>query len=337
MRTARLLVLSAASAFAALALGLGCSGDAETPQEPEPPEEVPRVHGLTEEQAAQPLAQVGDRTITVGQFADELASKGAFVRTRYNSPERRREFLDKMVEFELLAQEAERRGFLDRPDVQRARRQEMVRGFLEARRESAEQAVTATDVRQYYDAHRSDFESPAQVRASQIQVSDRRLAERLLGEVRADVGNHALFRRLVREHSEDEASKARDGDLGFFSQLDERLPDERELPEELVEAAFSITAQGAVYAEVVQSGSGFHIVKLTARRNARNQDLEAAERVIRNRLQREREDRAIETLLAELRSAEDVEQNLDRLEQVRVQVEGGDAPTDEPIAPRLRR
>src|SRR5262245_61484670 len=52
---------------------------------------APTKHGLTEDQAQQPLIVVGDTTVTVGQFAQQLAEKSPYLRARYASPERRRE------------------------------------------------------------------------------------------------------------------------------------------------------------------------------------------------------------------------------------------------------
>src|SRR5689334_4858258 len=87
-------------------------------------------YGLTPEQAKQVLVKVGDTQITVGEFADRLGGQSPYLRARYNSPERRREFLDNMVRFELLALEAKKRGQEQQPDVERVRRQMMVQEMM---------------------------------------------------------------------------------------------------------------------------------------------------------------------------------------------------------------
>ena len=74
------------------------------------------AHGLSAEQGEQVLAKVGDTTITVKEFADRLASQSPYLRARYNSAERRKEFLDNMVRFELLAIEARKRGLHEQPE-----------------------------------------------------------------------------------------------------------------------------------------------------------------------------------------------------------------------------
>ena len=84
-----ILVLAVAAA--------GCSKKTEEPA-PVAAAEWPK-NGLTEAQANEVLAKVGDRTITVGEFADRLASQSPYLRARFESPERRKEFLDNLVRF----------------------------------------------------------------------------------------------------------------------------------------------------------------------------------------------------------------------------------------------
>lgn len=335
MRTSRsrTYVLTATALSVAFAVGLVACGDDEDGGEGETPTTTDGElhHGLTEEQAAAVLAKVGDTEITVGELADELASKGSFIRTRYASPERRREFLDQMIRFELLAQEAERRGYMELPEVQRSQKQMMIRRFLEARfEEGGPESITAEQVREYYESHRREFNTPAQVRASHIQFRDRATAQRVLREILAAPNDLALFRRLAEQHNTDEATSDRLGDLRFFSRPDERSPEEPEVPAAVANAAFGIERIGGVHGEVVQSDAGYHIVKLTGRRAAMSRSLEEAARPIRNRLWRERREQSIEELLTELRAESDVEENLDLLSEVQIDLPEGGAEIANP-------
>ncbi|UJR79732.1 peptidylprolyl isomerase [Sandaracinus amylolyticus] len=322
----RLLILLALSALGSIALACGDDGDtpATTTQTGTSAEPTLR-HGLTEAQAAETLAKIGDRTITVGEFADEIASKGPFLRARYNSPERRRELIDQMVRFELLAQEADREGFDDLPDVQRTRKQILIRRFLKQQYEDRIQLsdVSDEDVRRYYEAHRGEFNKPEQVRASHILIRNRATAERVLRQVLEDPTNVRAFRELAERHNEDPETRDRFGDLRFFSRPEERQPEDPAVPDEVARAAFSITTIGGVHGELVQTERGFHIVKLTGRRAALSRSLEEATRPIRHRLWRERREQAVEELVTRLRGEADVEENLDLLSQVHI-----DAPAD---------
>ncbi len=327
------LLLTSVTAATGLAVGaVGCSDDGDDgPTPPDPAGEETLVHGLTEAQAAQVLAKVGPTEITVGAFAEELASKGSFIRTRYASPERRREFLDQMIRFELLAQEAHRRGYDELPDVRRARKQMMIRRFLEQRFDSeGPEAIAAEDVASYYEAHRREFNTPAQVRASHILVRDRAAAQRLLREILAAPDDLALWRRLTEQNNTDPATRDRLGDLRFFSRPDERTEDEPEVPAPVATAAFTIERIGGVHPEVIESDQGFHILKLTGRRAAMSRSLAESDRPIRNRIFRERREAAIESLISELRAESDVEEDLSLLDEIELRLPDGDSPT---IAP----
>lgn len=334
MRRRLLLVLLASlTASTGLAFGgAGCGNDEDGGETTDPAPsgggEAERVHGLTPEQARETLATVGDEEITVGEFAEELASKGSFIRTRYASPERRREFLEQMIRFELLAQEAMRRDLHELPEVERTRKQMMIRRFLEQRfEEGGPESIPMEDVRAYYEEHRDEFHTAAQVRASHIQLRDRATAERVLAQLRESPNDLRLYRRLAEQHNTDPETQDRFGDLRFFSRPDERTENEPAIPRAVAEAAFEIESIGQYAPEVIESDDGFHIVKLTGRRAAMHRSLEEATRPIRNRLWRERRESSIEALIDELRSESDVEENLDMLEHVRIDLPEGDSPT----------
>ena len=65
---------------------------------------------LTEAQKGQVVAQIGKKLITLEDFEAQLNEKSPFVRARYNSASRKREFLDSLVRFELLAHAAEEKA-----------------------------------------------------------------------------------------------------------------------------------------------------------------------------------------------------------------------------------
>src|SRR5689334_10973317 len=128
-----------------LLLACLCLGACNRNKDPKADKPVPTKHGLTDDQAGQPLIVVGDTTVTVGQFAQQLAEKSPYLRARYASPERRRELLDELVKFELLAKEAARRGLDKSEEVQRAKRQVMVQQMMKAEFEDKVKLSDITD------------------------------------------------------------------------------------------------------------------------------------------------------------------------------------------------
>ena len=283
-------------------------------------------YGLTPEQAKQVLVKVGDTVITLGDFAERLGSQSPYLRARYHSPERRREFLENMVRFELLANEAKKRGLDKTDDVERVRKQVMVQQMMQDMFDKGGvklSDITDAEIKAYYDAHLSEFDRPAQVRASHILFKDRAAAEKALKTLKQAPQaptDMELFRKLAQEHNLDPATKDSFGDLRFFSATKDPSgeTDEPERPDAVRKAAFSLANVGDVYPEVVQSERGFHIVKLTAKREAMKRSLEDARRMIQNKLWREKREQAIEKFVAELRKKANVQENEEALAKVQV-------------------
>jgi peptidyl-prolyl cis-trans isomerase C len=270
-------------------------------------------HGLTEAQANEVLAKVGDRTITVGEFADRLASQSPYLRARFESPERRREFLDNLIRFELLVYEAKRRGYAEDPEIVRARRNAMIQQMIkrEVDEPLAETAVTDAEVQAAYEANPDEFNRPEEVRASHILITDRARAQAILAKAKKT--DLAGFRKLARDESEDENTKKDGGNLQFFKAQGEGPPSKA-----IRDAAFSIPKVGVVYRELVEDDAGYHAIMLTGRRAALTRTLEQAKRAIRHKLTRERKDAAMEALTERLRKEIRVEVDYDALSELRV-------------------
>jgi peptidyl-prolyl cis-trans isomerase C len=287
---------------------------------------VPTKHGLSAEQEKLPLVVIGDTTVTLGEFAAQIAEKSPYLRARYASPERRRELLEELVKFELLAKEASRRGLDKSEEVERAKKQVMVQQMMKAEFEDRVKLSDIGDqeIEAYYQAHPEEFNKPAQVRASQIVVKDEAKAKRLIKQVQEN-SDEARFRQLVAELSEDAESKARGGDLQFFSQPSERSPGDPPIPDAVAEAAFTLEKPGDVYPNPVKTPQGFHVVRLTSKRKALARSLDHARRMIQNKLWRERREAAVNGFMQTLRERAKVEENLALLDQLRV-----DAPAPGP-------
>jgi parvulin-like peptidyl-prolyl isomerase len=327
MTMTHLRLLAGCAVFLALA---GCGEKKKEEAAPKPAEaKGPETkNGLTEEQSKQVLAKVGDTTITLGDFADRLASQSPYLRARYASPERRKEFLDNMVRFELLALEAKKRGHEDSPEVDRVRRQMMVQQMMKEMFDDKGvklSDISDAEIKAYYDQNPAEFHKPAQRRASHILMKDKAKAEAVLKKLQAAPEDMELFRKLAEENNQDVETKQRYGDLRFFSK--DPPPSETEVPPKAVrDAVFSLEKTGQLYAQVVQSEQGFHVVKLTGERAALDRSLEDARRLIQNRLWRKKREEAIDTFVGDLRKKGDIKENPDLLSQVKIDTSGAAAP-----------
>ncbi len=288
---------------------------------------------LEPSQRALVVARVGDQTLTLCDFTRRINSNNPYLRARFNTPEQRRALLQSWLDAELLAGEARERHLDDEPEVRRAVTMQLARQVERVvRNDVAQPEVSDAEARAYYDAHRSEYETEPQVRASQIVFATRAEAERCLAEVRAHPDDDAFFRDRMRRLSVDTASRATDGDLGFFGRAGGPG-----VEPEVAAAAFALTRTGEVPDHVVESahggpghGAGFHVVRLTSRRDAIRRTFEEESRRIRGRLLREKRDQAEEAamraLVERLRAAATVQIDDAALSRVRVTAPEGTAP-----------
>lgn len=271
------------------------------------------------------VARVGDQSLTLCDFTRRVNSQNPYLRARFNAPEQRRALLQSWVDAELLANEAVHRNLDQDPQVRRAITMQLARRLEQWVREGvAEPTVTDDEVRAYFDAHRAEYDTEAQVRASQIVLGARADAERALADVRAHEDDDAYFRARVRAVSVDPVTRGSDGDMAFFP-----MNGGSDVVPEVAAAAFTLTRPGQILDRVVESahggpnhGPGFHVVRLTARRDAMHRTLDDESRRIRVRLQREKvdhaQDAAMQQLLDQLRRDNPVQVDDAALAQVRV-------------------
>ena len=311
------------TAVASGLLGLGC-GEAQPPAESVAPSaevtdasqasDCPEPEGVPPDRV---LVWMCGRAITVDDLQDRLDSSSPRVRGRYREPERLRQLVDEMIRFEILLAEAERRGLDRNPEVRHAREQAMVRVFVRDEFQDAtgerRSDIGSAEVEAYYRDHQDEFSAPERVRASQIRVTDRELGERLLSQILAAPEDEEIFGRLAREHSEDEESRARNGDLGYFARPGERRASEPAVPFEVAEVAFSLQRIGEVHPQLVKGAEGWHMVKLTGRQEAWQRTLEESRNRIQSRLAQARLRADMTAFLEEARVRLRVELNEDAL------------------------
>lgn len=156
---------------------------------------------LTPEQANQVLAKVGSRSITLGDFAAALERMDPFERMRYQTKDRRQALLDEMINVELLAREAERRGLDRRPETIELVRQFQRDELLARLRASLPRPsdLPAADVSRYYQEHRAEFVEPEQRQGAEIVLNDLELARKVLSEAAA--GSPDRWRELVQKYA----------------------------------------------------------------------------------------------------------------------------------------
>ena len=141
--------------------------------------------------------------------------------------------------------------------------------------------LTDDEVRQYYDANLSQYQTPGQVRASHILLrvedDDEAVAARA-ADLAAEARGGTDFAALAREHSQDEANADNGGDLGLFGRG-------RMVPE-FENAAFAL-AEGEI-SDPVRSPFGYHVIQVTEKQEEVTQPFAEVRGAIENTLKRER-------------------------------------------------
>jgi len=277
-----------------------------------------------------PAVAKGDGiTITADDFKARLDEQSPFIRARYSTLERKKEFLDNLIRFEVLALEAERQGLGSDPDVQMTLKKIMVQKLVQKNfQEQGGAELPEAELQQYYDAHRDEYARPRRVRVAVVVFNAKEgtperakklaTAQKALAKLRAEEKKNALaFAQIVTEFSEDAATKAVAGDLQFKSQ--EELA--KALSKELADAAFAL--KPGETSGVVQTPQGFTILKYTGEQPELNRTFDQVRAQIQGKLQREKKTQEFDAWLKGLREKAKIKVDDKALEAVAVQA----APT----------
>jgi len=118
-----------------------------------------------------PVARGAGFTITTDEFKARLDEQSPFIRARYSTLDRKKEFLDNLIRQEVLAVEAERQGLDKDPDVRATLRKIMVQKLVQkkfALDQAAPPDVPEADLQKYYDDHRGEYVRPRKVRVNAV-------------------------------------------------------------------------------------------------------------------------------------------------------------------------
>jgi len=280
------------------------------------------------------LAKVGDDVITVEDFEEKINAQGPFARPRFADPARRKEFLEGLIRQELLAQEAQRRGFDQDPEVQDALKKVMVQKLTRLEYDSLvkQEDIKAEDIKKYYDSHPDEFHKPEMVRCSAALVgfgpdakskdAAKKRAESGLKRIKDQAGKKVepgkplppdVFRDVVLELSDDAESKALAGDLKYLSA--------EELTEKygkgVADACFALPNVNDL-SGVVEGKTAYAIMKNTGRRKPIDRTLEQVETQVRNRLFREKRTEAFNTFVDNLKVKSPVSVDEARLANMKI-------------------
>lgn len=204
----------------------------------------------------QVLAKVGEREITredVGYLLKNLDPQTA---AQFGTQEGVKQLISQLANQELFYLDAVEKGI----DKEEAYSQEVERLKATILKQYAinkhlnTASVGENEALQYYDQNKSDFTEPESVKASHILVQDEDKAKEVISEINAG----SSFEDAANKYSMC-PSKSQGGDLGFFTK--------GKMVPEFDSAAFSME-KGSITEEPVKTQFGYHIIKLTDKREA---------------------------------------------------------------------
>lgn len=275
-----------------------------------------------------PIAKIGDTTLTVESIQKKLDEQSPFVRVRYADPVKKKEFLDSQVRFEVLAAEAFARGMDKDPEVLEATKKIIVQKLTrdEFDGQVKLQDVADADLQRYFDEHKAEYQKPEMVRASHVAVafggpspSDKVAAKKIADEAHKKASNkEALkdrnaFKDLVAAVSTDESTKRAGGDLRYLGAA--------ELEERYGTAARAWLFGGEAINEVspvIEGKDSWHVFLRTGKRKEITRTFDQVKNQIKNVVFREKRTTAFNKLVDDLKAKHGVTVYEDKLEKVKV-------------------
>lgn len=216
------------------------------------------------------LAKIGDRKITMSDLNRMISYYDADKQKALEQqPIFKATILQRIVQAIVLSKMAHDKGFDKRPDI-KEQINLLSNDFLASQYLTKEVVdkikVTEDDMKLYYKTRQDELKTPETVRARHILIMvDKSASEDVKKKARekaesilkkASAGED--FAKLASESSDDSKSRAKGGDLGFFSKG-------RMVPE-FEKAAFALKP-GEV-SGIVETQFGFHIIKVEEKKES---------------------------------------------------------------------
>ena len=165
--------------------------------------------------------------------------------------------------------------------------------------------VSDSEAKKYYDDNPGYFQQPAQLRASHIMIrvasnadqTKKDEARKKIEEVMKRVKTGEDFAALAREVSEDTDSKNNGGDLNYFSK--------GQSPQSFEDAAFALK-KGEI-SDIVKTDSGYHIIKVTDKTDAKKISYEESKNDIVTSLKNSKVNSAVSNYIIGLKNKSNIQ------------------------------
>jgi peptidyl-prolyl cis-trans isomerase C len=255
------------------------------------------------------LARIGNDVVTEGDLNREIQKMPPWSQRNFSEPEQKAQFLKQYLAEHLLYKKALRMELDKDPEVMRQAqdylRQSVVRKLLDDEVKSKVK-TTPEDVRLYYDANKDTFVEKAKARAAHILIKDETKAKELIEKIEGG----EKFEELAREHSEDEKTKEKGGELAGWITEGGSIPGIGPNPE-FVKAIFE-TEKGKTTG-LIEDDSGSHIFKVLEKKAQRQRPFDEVQKEAGYQYRAMKEGEEYRRMIEDILKAENVEMFENRL------------------------
>ncbi len=296
----------------------------------------PRAGAAGEDTTA--VVTVGSLTVTVADLEQRLARiPQAQLATFGKTPEEiKKAFVERVVVPDLLCAEeagAKKLAQTDQRTADSVREALRVAIENEIKAQLASTPPSDTEVKAYYDANRSRFAAPVRIQIWRILLDREDDAKQLLAELKPGDAA-ARFGQLARERSVDEATKLRDGNLGFV-----RPDGQTNVPTVRVDPALFAAAEkvkdGEMVPQPVKEGERFAVVWRRGSVASVERTLQQEADSIKQQLSRKKLSDELSALVDGLQKSHVSEKSAHLLKYVAISADGDIRARERPgIAPR---
>lgn len=233
--------------------------------------------------------------------------------------------LEELIVSEILYQEALRRQMHLEPNTRWRIQQMLAQRLLEeeVNRPVRERKITDQELQAYYNEHINEFQRPPQVRLADIFFAadpvapsgQRKLkkqqAEKVLADILAHQDERLGFGKRIQEYS-DTPEKYPRGNTGFFDVEGKSIG----MDPNLAQQAFKLKVTDRICEQVVEAADGYHIIMLTGKREAVQRPFEKMKEQLRQRMYRERIERAQKEYIESLKQKCEIRINKEALDEL---------------------
>lgn len=241
------------------------------------------------------VAEFSGGKITLKDLEKELDALPPAVKTRYSSPQGKKEFLEQLIQQRLILNKAHEEGIDNDPEILRiieSQKRNLIQNKMMQKISSKSIDITEDELRKYYDTHIKDFTHPERFCLRRIMVKDRKKGSQVQNDLKK---NKIKFEDAASKYSEEPFSKTRGGEIGCL-QADQR-PD---IPQEIFKLK-----KGAL-SGLIEFNNYFYIYQVKDILPQQTQDYDNAKEGIRMRLTNMKRREMYESFLKDLKEKANV-------------------------------